>query len=324
MKNTLKIAAATLIAAAIAFTACRKNYNSAGATASNSIYPLYAGLVDVPQNFSVQAGRDTVIYAAQGTMLHFYPYSFKTAQGSTVTSGQVNMQITEMYTPGSMIANRTSTVSSDGRFMKSAGEINITAFMNGTEIFANKYGVGFPQKNAASQAMQLFYGSASGTDSVASWTQCNTALPGTTAAAADSFNFTVQFYGYCFDSCANLHLVNCDRFDSGTGAKTDVNVILPDTSFNAGNTQVFIVFPTFLNNSVIPVTFYNSSTNNFSLQYDGNTVGVGYNYELAVIAYKSGVFYYYQTSGITTSGMTIHALPVQDSRADIKTKMLAL
>ena len=322
MKNTLKIAAATLIAAAIAFSACRKNYNSAGATASNSIYPLYAGLVDVPQNFSVQAGRDTVIYAAQGTMLHFYPYSFKTAQGSTVTSGQVNMQITEMYTPGSMIANRTSTVSSDGRFMKSAGEINITAFMNGTEIFANKYGVGFPQKTGASQAMQLFYGSATGTDSVASWTQCNTSLPGTTAAAADSFS--LQFYGYNFDSCANFHLVNCDYFDRNTGAETDVNVVLPDTSFNAGNTQVFIVFPTYYDNSAIPVTLYNSSTNNFSLDYHGNTIGVGYNYELAVIAYKNGVFYYYQTSGTTTSGMTIHAVPVQDSRTDIKTKMLAL
>ena len=319
MKNTLKIAAATLIAAAIAFTACRKNYNSAGATASNSIYPLYAGLVDVPQNFSVQAGRDTVIYAAQGTMLHFYPYSFKTAQGSTVTSGQVNMQITEMYTPGSMIGNRTSTVTGDGSILSSAGEVKITAFMNGNELFANKYGIGFKQAAPSSTPMQLFYGSTGGADSVASWTQGDTTTVGMRASSTDSAS---TFLGYIFDSCSNFRFVNCDCFAGVSGSKTDVTVVLPDTSFNSLNTQVFIIFPTYDHNSAVQLRSYNADTRSFSL--GAAQINVNYTYYVAVLGYKYGVFYYYQTSGTVTSGMSVSATPTQDTRADIKTKMLAL
>ena len=112
MKQTLRAALAVCLTAAIIVVACKKSSNNTtGPTLS--LNQLFAGLRTSPQNLSVTAGRDTMVFGANGTMLHFYTNSFKDASGNIVTSGTVNLQLIEMYKPGDMIANRATTTAND-------------------------------------------------------------------------------------------------------------------------------------------------------------------------------------------------------------------
>ena len=67
-----------------------------------SLNQLFAGLRYTPQNLSVTAGRDTIVYGNNGTMLHFYTNSFKNGSGNIITSGTVYLQLTEMYKAGDL------------------------------------------------------------------------------------------------------------------------------------------------------------------------------------------------------------------------------
>ncbi len=62
----------------------------------------------------------------------FNPQSFKDGSGNIISSGMVTVELTEMYTPGAMIANRVSTSTAMHRRLTSGGSVNIKATMGST------------------------------------------------------------------------------------------------------------------------------------------------------------------------------------------------
>jgi hypothetical protein len=285
---------------------------------TQSLNQLFAGLRYTPQGLSVQAGRDTVVFGTNGTMLHFYTNSFMDINHNVLTSGIVNLQLIELYKPVDYICNRTATIANNS-LLNSAGEISLTGTMNGQVVYASKYGVGFVQTSASSDTMQLYYGNTNNADSVTTWTSGSNTT-GSIAAKTDTFDTGWPYY--MFDSCTGLGQVNCDYFYNTSGfssQSTDITVIMPNANFNSHNTQILFIYRP--KNWSIPVTLYDSTANSFSLNYHGTQVPVGVNYELVAITNNNGSWYYYQTSGTTTSGTTINAAMGADTKADIQTRL---
>src|SRR5690606_33285999 len=112
------------IAAALLIGACNKNDTEPGPSELNE---LFESLRSPAQSFTVTAGTEQTITGAQGTKIIFYPNSFKDAAGNTLSSGSVNISLTEVYTPGQMIAHRTTTTTNDDRLLTSGGQVLITA-----------------------------------------------------------------------------------------------------------------------------------------------------------------------------------------------------
>ncbi len=169
MKQKLLSIPTLFCAACFTLTSCQKDYNaSTDVETISELVDLFTALRPTPQNLSVTAGREQVITGASGTMLHFYPNSFKDKNGHIITSGTVNLQLTEMYKPGDMIANCASTSTVDGFPLQSSGQINVSATMNGEKVYANKYGVAFKQTGTQTP-MALYYGNANSDNPVVVW-----------------------------------------------------------------------------------------------------------------------------------------------------------
>jgi len=271
-------------------------------TNKTKLNKLFSALRSTPQSLTAIAGIKNSVAGANGTVLTFYPNSFKDASGHTITSGTINIQLTEMYKPGQMIANR-ATATSGGIPLISGGQVCISATKNGQEVYASKYGIAFPQPVTSGQHMNLFYGNTSNADSLVTWTVADTSKAGTRASGTmydSAYSVNVR---YEFDSCANFHWINCDYFYSYSGPLTDIKVVVNDTSFNPSNTEVFLVFPTI--NSVATLDYYNSATSTFDLS-PGHFVSVGFPIDVVVITNKNGNYYYFQQTGITTTnGLSI-------------------
>ncbi len=298
---------------------------------------LFSGLRTMPQNLAVTAGFSQTVYGINGTRLTFYPNSFKDKVGNILTKGIVNIQLTEIYTVGDMIANRVATTTADGRLLASGGQVFITATMNGEEVFANRYGISFKQATPSKQPMLLLYGSAGRPDSVVSWATPGSLLPGAYAAGTVSNTDTslvivitstgpdtITTHGavmtyYQFDSCANFSWINCDYFYSSPSQLTDVRVMVPDTSFNQSNTEVFIVFPAI--NAAAHMTQYNAATHTFDLP-KGYYIPVGMPVDIVVATNKNGSYYYYSETGVNTGdNMFVYAEMSMVSLDYIKTQL---
>ena len=329
------------LAAMLFTTSCHKSgYNSPAVTSADSdetrLNQLFSGLRSTPQHIAVTAGFSQTVYAGNGTKLTFYPNSFKDNSGNVIRKGIINIQLTEIYTIGDMIANRAATATTDGRLLTSVGQILITATMNGEEVFANKYGVGF-HATPSQQPMLLFYGNANTPDSVVSWSTPGTPQPGAFAAGTVSNSdtgivvvitssgpdtittHTVIMTYYQFDSCASFGWINCDYFYGSSAQLTDVRVMMPDTSFNQSNTEVFIVFPTI--NAAAHMSQYDASTHTFDLP-KGYYIPVGMPVDIVVATNKNGSYYYYGDTGVnTTDNMFIYAELSAASLDYIKTQL---
>ena len=346
-KVFLSIASVSCIAL-ITILSCTKTYNPGTVVnVGPSLNSLFTGLRPVPQSLSVTAGRDTIVYGTKGTMLHFYTYSFKDASGNIITSGTVDLQIIEMYKPGDMIANRTTTMA-NGQILQSGGEINVVATMNGSPVYTNKYGIGFVHSTFSSAPMALFYAAAGNSDSTVNWSQSDTTQNGTktngtttdTTTLASGSALTSYFY---FDTCTSLTFANCDWFYANDSPKTTVSVVMPDTSFNASNTELYLVLPnvnrwgytadTFTavlsnaENFDLGAASYNTTTKTMILisESQTNIVPAGLNYELVVIANKNGTYYYWETSGtVPHNGINVNAALAEDSQGDIISRLAGL
>ncbi len=313
------------IVAVVTVLSCKKTkYNAAGPT--QTLNQLFAGLRTTPQKLSVSAGRDTIVYGTNGTMLHFYVNSFKTVGGTIITSGTINLQLVEMYSVGDMIANRTSTITPDGKLIQSTGQVNITATMNGATVYANKYGLGFAQNGSSSQKMEMFYGSTNTSDSTANWTVCDTTLPGTVSYGTDSAGDSV-FYSnytyvpppkpwyYVFDSCSSFGFMNSDYWSCYNGSLTQITAVMPDTSYNRRNTQVYVT----LTADKVNLDMYDNDSGGFAEQ-----VPPGLNYTIVAITNKNGSFYFCQQSGVTASGLKVSMAMASDAEGDIISRLLGL
>jgi hypothetical protein len=311
---------------------------------SQTLNQLFDGIRSAPQTITVKAGRDTMVFGDKGTMLHFYTYSFKTASGAIITSGNVDLQLVEMYKPGDMIRNRATTMAG-GYLLNSGGQINLSASMNGQAVYANRYGIGYYQENPnPAKVMELFYGNVKNVDSVVNWDEKDTLVERYMAWPADSmrrmpieYSYGRTWMGYVFDSASKLEYTNCDAFYYDTAAKVSVAAVMPDGTFTPENTQVYLVLPTIncamstvqsVGTASYGTAHYNATTRTINLISEGNTniVPYGMKYILIVIANKGGQYYYYKYSGdaIPTTGIKMNAIMTPDSKANVLAILSAL
>lgn len=290
---------------------------------------LFADLKTKPQGIAVQAGRDTTVYGKDTTMLHFYPNSFKDANDNIITSGTINIELVEMYKPGDMVMNRT-TSDANGQLLKSGGQVYIKAMMNGKEVFANKYAIGFHQNGSSKDEMSLFYGGNNNADSITSWTSSDTKLPGTVSKGTiidtsyKGFDFRGGYF-FLFEGCTKFRFVNCDMLYDATTKNTTVSVVMPDGSFTPANTQVYIILPE-TNSATMGDTRqeYNSDTHTFGLGNHGNLVPVGMQYVIVGIANKDGKYYFDMKKGTITEGLSVNLVMGEDTRFDIQSRLAGI
>jgi hypothetical protein len=331
MKCRFSITHALFVAALVISASCGKDYSNINTSADPSkLAGLFSELKPEPQSISVPAGAVASITATGGTVMHFNASSFKDASGKVITSGTVTVKVTEMYKPGDMIANRASTMS-NGKVLKSGGQINITATINGSTVYANKYGVEFPQQGPSSAPMNLFYGNTNNVYSVTTWADGgNTSQNGTIAYGT---TFVGGEHRYIFDSCTHFGWTNCDQFYSADSPTTSVSVTVPDNTYTPSNTQLYLVLPDIKSvmSNVEPdpgtgSADYIAKTNTFNLISEGNIniVPIGMNYKFIVLTKTTKGYYYYETSGKVTKEMKLKATMVPKTKDEIKTLLAAL
>ncbi len=319
----------------VTIVACQKTYNKDNPSVQTSVNPatgppnlttkvslnaLFKDLRSTPETQCVTAGIDQTVVFNKGTKLTFYPNSFKDAAGNILTSGEVCLEMVEMYKPGDMIANRASTVTKEGDLLISGGQVQIKATMNGKEVFANKYGIAFPQPAASTQPMDLYYGDRSNSDSVVSWSIAPPGNGGTTATGTVADTSTIV---YLFDSCSTFTYINCDKIKIDAGATTTNNfkITMPDTSYTGLTTQVFLLFPDY--KSAATARYYDYADLSFNI---GNYVlPVGIKFDVVVVAIINGDYYYDEkTENFLSEGLSIAASPTKMPLEEIKAKLAEL
>ncbi len=320
----------------ISIISCNKNTAETSYDVSH-LNEYFAGLKSTPQKFTVQAGRDTVVYGASGTVFHFYTNSFKDGvTGAILASGTISLELIEMYKPGEMIANRSPTTE-DNMPLQSSGEVSIAASCNGKTVVANVYGIAFKKVGPDAQQMQLYYQGAINKDSSINWKKSDTSKPGRTATASDSLTIrtynggSVKLYDfyylhYLFDSCTSFGTVNCDRSPAdlwGVDVKlTTVHVNLGDLAFNGSNTQVYFAYPS--DNIVVGLYCYQNGKTTFGSPELKPMFPIGRPYKVVVLSFKNNRYYYMEQSGTITENMEIGIMPVEETLGNIRTRMAAM
>lgn len=307
------------------------------------INALKAAIALPTRTYTVRAGQYTVITTNGGNRLVFYSNSFKDAAGNILTSGNVDIEVLEASGLGNIIRSQAMTVDNNGQMLRSGGEMRITATMAGQPVFANKYGVQFKAAATTTQPMELYYGTAATIDTSFSWllgsgtTGSAAAGTNTLAIVADSvvdtaslldttlpgptYTYTYTYNPYfIFDSCTNFNWINCDHFMGSGGTLTQINIILPDTSFNPCNTSVYVIFPT--DNSAM------EADENYGINrnhYKAINIPVGISAKIFTMTNKGGNYYYSLQTGLTvTSGMTVTPSPEATSLSAILTVLASL
>lgn len=297
------------------------------ATDKTNINTLFASLRTHPEFFDVEAGVYSEIRASKGTRFRFYPYSFKDKGGKIITSGTVRISVIEMYGAGASIANRSVSLSGN-QLLHNTGQVYITATMKGEEIRVNKYGIDFITSTHLSTPMALYYGVDNYEDSLVRWMRVGnmtgTAVTGTivdtmtvvvidTAHALDTGHIYRNYNQ--FDSCGALYWVSSQYPAWTTTGLTNISVIPTDTSFDASNTAVFVVFADF--NAAVGVGDYNSKTHTFSLT-PGYTIPMETRIDFVTIGYKGGLLYYSVQKDITlTEAMTFTPVMVPHTVGEV-------
>lgn len=328
--NPPKTILAALCAAVLLFPSCKKTDNNNVSTLEPSnadiatTHKALSALRSTPQTFNVTAGVSSNIKAAEGSVLKFYPNSFKDKNGNVITSGTVKLEIIEMYKLGDMIANRTSTVTSQG-VLRSGGEISIKATMGGQEVFANKYGLGFKADSGSSKPMELFYGENNSDDSVTIWgiqkTGPGSMVSGTTYFTDLGLGLIESPY-FLFDSCTKFNMVNCDHPYDATSENATINVVFPDNTFKTAYASLAIAYPSI--NVAVNLWAFGFNTSSHTMTFKG-WVPIGPNSQFVLMIPKTAEnYYYYQQAGVTTNGMTINASMVLITKSEMKAKLAAL
>lgn len=293
---------------------------------------LFAGFRSTPQTFSVPAGTYWRLRGAGGTLLSFYPNSFKDAAGNIISTGSMQVTLVEMYKPGAMIANRAATTA-DGSLLISGGQVDLTVTQNGQPVYANKYSIGFYKGSSSSQPMSLYTGNTNSPDSVVNWTKVpqapGTYVPATVLVNNDSAQAGPwknpplplppgPSYYYLFDSCTQFHMINCDYFTSYTPL-TSMTAIAPDSVYTKGNTTIYLVFPSI--NCVTTFKTYNKQTHTFGLS-GGYQVPVGMTATLIALSNIGGDYYFEALPNITITQDMVINLAMQPQTAAYVTNAL--
>jgi hypothetical protein len=306
MNNKFSFFFASLIIISFFFESCSQTATTATVTpVIPSLNQLFSTLRRTPQSLSITAGRDTLVFGNDSTILHFYPGSFQDAGGNAITSGTINLQLLEIYNPGDFVFSRTTTMVNNS-LLSSGGAINLSATQNGQAVNAVKYGVAFKQSGASSQAMELYYGNTNNADTITTWTQASGATGTAANTTTDSIaHHYVNSQYYVFDSCSGLGSLSCGFLFTNSSALTGISVIVPNTNYGNVYSEVYLLIPA--NKIVVPLSAFNSTNLTFSFQ-TGVQIPVGLNFELVTLT-SYNALYYYELTGVTSSGMSVTTTP---------------
>ncbi|MBL7690504.1 MAG: hypothetical protein JNM41_02850, partial [Flavipsychrobacter sp.] len=92
MKNIQILGLFVIMTAAI-FACSKKDSDGTTNFDKSKKRALFADLETEPQKIIIQAGRDTVVFGSNNTILHFYANSFKDAGGNAISSGLVLIEL---------------------------------------------------------------------------------------------------------------------------------------------------------------------------------------------------------------------------------------
>lgn len=309
--------------AMLAATACKKssynNDNKNLTIITDNSAALLEEFHSAPTSFSVTAGIPKEILGPQGTFLRFYPNSFRDGNGHIITSGTINIELTEMYTAGDMLKHHTSTNTGSG-LLTSGGEVFIKATKDGQDVTANKYGIGFSaDRTPTTGPRELFYGNTYATGGIVTWAggdgSTGTTITGASSIASATVALTSSSY-YMFDTCTAFNWVACHHTYSGTGQNITVKVKLANVSF-AGN--VWSTACMGLSSERVATTLYQESFDRATQTgvYKGwAPMGIAQKF-MVIIPYDKSSWYYYKTEQLVTDGMTISATMTKATKIEM-------
>lgn len=322
MKKNLLLASLLFLGLSFTFLSCDKDdvtLNN-GAEMFN-IKTLFEGLKSQAQVFNVTAGQASEIIGASGTKIVFHPQTFRNASGQVISSGNIKIELTEVYKPAQMMANRVFTTTSNHKMLRSGGAVNIKATLNGTEVFATGgYDLSFRQDEDSDQPMALFTGipmtDSNGTAII--WSESSTNEVERTIKDANA-----NLFYYAFDSCTNFNWINCDYFYNTTMPKTDISIVAPDSTFNTANTEIFIIFRDI--NSVSGMYAYNATTHTFNFGYSGYYIPVGTVVDIVIVSGKNNTYFMDVKQGvILTNNISVNFTPMAQTLSTIQTTLSTL
>jgi hypothetical protein len=309
--------------AMLSFASCNKSdYDGGNNTIlANNSAELLKDFRTEPTKFTVVVGVTGEVQGPQGTFLRFYPTSFRDKNGNTITSGMVNIELTEMYAAGDMLKYHTST-NTGSALLTSGGQVFIKATKDGEEVSARKYGIGF---NAAltptGGPRSISHGHSYAPDGVITWYDGSGETGKTTTGAGPVASASITLTSgsfFMFDSCSEFNWVSCNKTHGSAFQKVTVNVKLTNESF-AGN--VWSVCYAGLNTERVATVLYQKSfdRNTQTGVYEGWVpTGIAQKFML-VIPRDKDTWYYFKTEQIISDGLTLNATLTKATKDEMNT-----
>lgn len=238
------------------------------------------------------------------------PQGIFVTMNDEIVTGQIQLEITEIYSKADMIKHNRMPISSNREVLESGGELLIRAFKDGEELKLAqgqnlKIEINDPEANPE---MELFFGTTidiGGEFPEFAWEEAD-GNPDTSdnVAVGDWFNNSneQEVYGYIFET-SQLGWINVDRFLKDPSLDlTEVCVDLPE-EFDSRNATAYIVFEDL--NSIMPL-WPNPNVEMFCQ----NNIPIDMNVKLVVIGERGEGFYFYAEEPFKTSdGMTVQMTP---------------
>lgn len=202
------------------------------------------------QTFTINTAEPgTITITTAGRAVFRFPnggYYF-TASGETV-SGNITVQIKEIYRKGDMIRENATTMTTDNKLLVSGGMFQLTMSQNSQPVSLRedrKIQIDIPSENTGSEqplaGMQVFQGFPSG-DSISNgqiiWQTTASSDTVIQSAWYDAVN-QIDELGYSLTT-SGYEWINCDYWDPGTSF-VNCTFNLPPEATNM-NTRVYILY----------------------------------------------------------------------------------
>lgn len=262
----LKISALGLLGMLI-IVSCKKEKPATPSVSGNVGQYFNSYLEDQKQYFTVDATTYQVITGSQGTKIYLNGNNLADQNGNLIT-GNVNVELVEIYKKSSMVLSKRVTVANSGGNLvpiSSGGEFFIEFTQNGevlnivNPIYAST--VPTPDLNPN---MQYFTGTVDSGNNI-TWDLEDSTVVST---GVDTTGGQGLDYFYYFPILSNTIWINCDYFWGNPSLTTPIDVTLP-SAYNASNANVFCVFQS--ENATL--SLYNDNLSNFNY-YGGIPTGM--------------------------------------------------
>jgi hypothetical protein len=223
MKSIIKNSALILLAI-IGLVSCetkvkREDITPTSNSYKNAVERFFSENAVDSQQFVINTNNTTTVIGEEGTIITIPAYAFEFANGNPVT-GNVTINIKEIFDKSDMVFSGVTT-QSNGQILISGGELFISAYSNGQEVYLNESAsidVQVEIDGSVDPNMDLFVGDIDTSGNV-NWNPVDTS---NFVARPDSINQMNWYYTF---SSNTLGWLNCDYFYNQ--ANTTLSVTLP-------------------------------------------------------------------------------------------------